>query len=727
MGQQPLSTEFALAPNGSAAVVPNRMDLDETTLLANLRAVQNAGGLPMDGALRLLEGAAGTESGPQPVRFPNFSVEMETGTGKTYVYLRTILELHRQYGLRKFLIVVPGVAIREGARKAFDATFEHFRALFGSVPRRCQLYDSARPARLRQFALSDGVELLILTLDAFNKECNRVRRLSEEFDGATPLQLLQATRPVLILDEPQNMESERSVAALASLGPLVALRYSATHRDAYNLVFRLTPGDAYRRGLVKRIEVASVTEAADSGAASIYLEGIRSTARTLTARLRVRVQGVDGLPELRSLAVRAGTSLEEKCGLTEYAGYHVEEIQADRGRVRFANGLELRIGQAAGVSREVLFRAQIGCALEAHFRKQAVLRRCGVKVLTLFFLDRVDNYATEDGLVRRLFREEFLRLREAYPEWREVDPDTVQAAYFAQRRRRDGSVDLLDSTDGRRAEDERAYQLIMRDRERLLSFAEPVAFLFSHSALREGWDNPNVAQICTLAAARSELRKRQEIGRGVRLFVNQQGERVTAAELNVLTVIANERYEDFVASLQAETRADTGEVPPPPYRVGGEREPAGEECGARHTSVRSAPPAPRAEPGGAGSEQTADLPAMLGSAELVVELAAGLRRRLGAAGSISVVRGELRLHGDRIAEGPTTSSRQSGGASDFRLPNVVDLIQQRLDEVAPPLRLTRRTVREILDRSGCIHHALDDPHGFARVAASVVIELLQES
>lgn len=727
MGQQPPSTDFALAPNGSAAVVPNRMDLDETRLLANLRAVQDAAGLPMDDALRLLEGTSETESGPQPVRFPNFSVEMETGTGKTYVYLRTILELHRRYGLRKFLIVVPGVAIREGVRKAFDATFEHFRELFGSVPRRCQIYDSARPARLRQFALSDGVELLILTLDAFNKECNRVRRLTEEFDGAAPLQLLQATRPVLILDEPQNMESERSVAALASLGPLVALRYSATHRDTYNLVFRLTPGDAYRRGLVKRIEVASVTEAADSGAASIHLEGIRSTARTLTARLRVRVRDADGISEPRSLAVRAGTSLAEKCGLTEYAGYEVEEIQADRGQVRFANGVELRIGQAAGASREVLFRAQIGCALEAHFRKQAALRSCGVKVLTLFFLDRVDTYATEGGLVRRLFREEFLRLREAYPEWRDVDPDTVQAAYFAQRRRRDGGVDLLDSTDGRRAEDERAYQLIMRDRERLLSFAEPVAFLFSHSALREGWDNPNVAQICTLAAARSELRKRQEIGRGVRLFVNQQGERVTTAELNVLTVVANERYEDFVASLQAETRADTGEAPPPPSRVGGELEPAGKRCEAGRAPHLAPPSVCGDGSGSADPEWTADLEALLASAQLGVELAAGLRRRFGAAGSIAVVRGELRLHGDRIAEGPTTVSRQSGGGSDFPLPNVVDLIQQRLDEATPPLRLTRRTVREVLDRSGCIHHALDDPHGFARVAASVMIELLQES
>lgn len=467
-----VSVAEALAEGRGAGVVANRLDVSPQRLLFRVRAVQRAAGLPELAAW------------PDPEKAPQISVEMETGTGKTYVYLRTILALSRRHGIRKVVVVVPSVAVREGVLKTLRITQEHLGRVLPGIRYRFFAYDGARLARLRTFARSSEVELMVLTLDAFNKARNRMRQPHDAFGGRTPLELLQATRPLVVLDEPQRMESPRSRAALADLCPLLTLRYSATHRRRHALVHRLTPRQAHAQGLVKRIEVAA---------------------------------------------------------------------------------------PAAGLSdRSARIRAQLRTTVTLHLRRQAQLRARGIKVLSLLFVPRVADWVAEDGLVRAHFRRCFDELKGEHPDFAARPAERVCAAYFATQIRRSGSAHAIDSRTGRSAADEDAYALIMRDKERLLSFEEPVCFVVSHSALREGWDNPNVFQICTMATSHSTIKKRQEVGRGVRLAVDQRGHRVVDPQVNVLTVIANDSYEEYVGGLQQEDAQVVGEdaVAPVPRRVG---------------------------------------------------------------------------------------------------------------------------------------------------------------
>src|ERR1700682_113335 len=393
-----------------------------------------------------------------------------------------------------------------------------------------------------------------------------LRQSTARLQGATPLFLVQSTRPVLILDEPQNMESEGRIRALASLDPLFALRYSATHRNPYNLVYRLTPFEAYRQSLVKKIEVASVVKEDDFNQVFVRVDEIRTKAKTVQAKIAVhqRMAGA-GIKE-KAYFFKPGDCLESKADRSEYSSFVIDEINVSEQIVSFKNGIEIGVGQTQGADQAVLFREQIRYTIEEHFRKQKRLQPFGVKILSLVFIDRVDNFlgesathkagSTADGLypgiIRELFDQAFEELKANFPDFRDKKPVDVRAHYFAQKVRRGGATEAIDSTTGQSAEDRAAYNLIMKDKERLLSFDEPTAFIFSHSALREGWDNPNVSQICTLNQTKSETRKRQEVGRGMRLGVNQEGTRLTDDRANILTVVANESYELFVASLQAE-------------------------------------------------------------------------------------------------------------------------------------------------------------------------------
>jgi type III restriction enzyme len=392
---------------GGFAAVPNQLDLDEAALIANLQVVQRENGLPADDVLQLIEESIETVEGRKQVRFGNFSVEMETGTGKTYVYLRTALELYRRYGLRKFIAVVPSVAVREGVLKALKVTEKHLRELYGNTPYRYYVYDSANLSQVRQFALSDGVEIMVMTIDSFNRASNVIRQSTDRLQGETPIHLVQAARPVLILDEPQNMESELRVRALAALDPLFALRYSATHRNPYNVVYRLSPFEAYRQGLVKRIEVGSVVQSDDENLPFLRLDQIRAEKRTLTARIALHKLMKNGTVKEQVVTVRPGGRLEENAGRPEYAPFVVDEIDAAAGVVTFANGDELRLGETKGADKDAIFAAQIRYTVEAHMRRQARLRGAGIKVLSLFFIDRVDNYVRDDGIIRRLFKEAF--------------------------------------------------------------------------------------------------------------------------------------------------------------------------------------------------------------------------------------------------------------------------------------------------------------------------------
>ncbi len=457
-GQPRVSTADALRAGAEHGVVANHLSLAPHAMWHNVHRVQRAAGL----ALTEPEAA-----------IPQLSVEMETGTGKTYVYLRTVLELAQRHGLRKAVVVVPSVAVREGVLKTLRITAEHFAALLPGLHYRFFAYDGNRLDRLRAFTRSSEVELMVLTLDAFNKARNRMRHAHDAFAGRTPLALLQATRPLLVLDEPQRMESPRSRAALADLQPSVVLRYGATHRVRHALVHRLTPRQAHVQGLVKRIEVAA---------------------------------------------------------------------------------------PAAGVHDRVLrIEAQVQATVRQHLRRQAELAPRGVKVLSLLFVERVDDWIGPDAVVRQALTRSFDALKHAHPTMAGRTAQSACAAYFAVQRRRGGAC-AVDSRTGHSAADADAYALIMRDKERLLSMDEPVCFVVSHSALREGWDNPNVFQICTLAPSRSQTKKRQEIGRGVRLAVDHSGQRVHDPVVNVLTVVANDSYEDYVAGLQAEDAAGVDEA-----------------------------------------------------------------------------------------------------------------------------------------------------------------------
>jgi type III restriction enzyme len=559
-GQPRIETELHFSPGASSfAAVPNRLDLDDKALLDNLYQVQNRNNITRDASLKRIKASIKVPvsdvypEGEKDAAFDNFSMEMETGTGKTYVYLRTALELYQRYSYRKFIVVVPSVAIREGVLKTLQVTEKHFAEVYQNIPYRYYAYDSANLSQVRQFALSDSVEIMVMTLQAFiSKAAAVIYKSTDRLQGETPVYLVQAGRPILILDEPQNMESEKSITALAALDPLFALRYSATHRNPYNLVYRLTPYDAYRNGLVKRIEVASVVKEGEGNQPYIRLVKVEAKKKTITASMIVHQLMKSGTITEQPVTVKPGDKLQEKTGREEYAGYEIEEINPGEQCVRFANNQELAVGSEIGADKDALFEAQIHYTIEQHFRRQQKLKAQGIKVLSLFFIDRVDNYAAADGMIKRLFNEAFNALKLVYPDWKDRSATEVQAAYFASHRTKSGELVLEDSKSGEAEKDTEAYDLIMKDKERLLSFEEPVSFIFSHSALREGWDNPNVFQICTLNQTSSEVKKRQEVGRGVRLAVDQQGERVRDEQTNVLTVVANESYERYVTSLQSE-------------------------------------------------------------------------------------------------------------------------------------------------------------------------------
>ncbi len=706
-GQPRVEVSLQFGGDTHAAVIPNRLDLEPEQLNANLQPLI---GDALDANL--------TES----MEFPNFSVEMETGTGKTYIYLRTALELFQHYGMRKFIIVVPSVAIREGVVKTLQMTEAHFKNLYQNLPYCYYAYDSANLSQVRQFALSGSVEFLVMTLASFNKATNIIQQRTDRLQGDTPIHLIQAARPILILDEPQHMESTLSLKSLANLSPLFALRYSATHRHLYNCVYRLTPYDAYRQGLVKRIEVAGIEKSENTTRAFIEVKSIQSQKTRVTAKLAVHKLQKSGTVKRTTLTVKTGDDLGavRKTNLPEYRGYRVNEIDLSWASVRFDNGIEIRTGESHGADNSDIFEAQIRYTIEAHFRKQARLREHNIKVLSLFFIDKVDNYASEAGIIRQLFEKCFNELKQAagFAAWRALRAADVQAAYFAQSRK-GGKVVYEDSKTGDAQKDAEAYQLIMKDKERLLSFDEPTCFIFSHSALREGWDSPNVFQICTLNQTVSEMKKRQEIGRGVRLAVNQAGKRIPDESINVLTVIANESYTSYIEQLQSEVREELGDV--------------------GHSST----------PADARKRDTARLDKMkvltpefqtlwerikhktryqveIETEALVGAVVAGLDETKILAPTLKIGKGDVvideettRFEGRHSGESHFTY--QLSGRSD-----VLSDIAHRLEHTTPPLRLTRATLLEILKRTEQQRAAIDNPPEFVKVVVRLIREKLRE-
>ncbi len=720
-GQPRVQVELQFAQSGGFAAIGNRLNLDAAALLRNLQSVQRENSLTEDAALEWIDAEIETLVGKQPARFANFSVEMETGTGKTYVYIRAALELFRRYGMRKFIVVVPSVAVREGVLKTFQITEKHLRELYGNLPYRYYTYDSDNLSQVRQFALSDGVEMMVMTIDSFNKASNVIRQTTDRLQGETPIHLVQATRPILILDEPQNMESELRVRALAALDPLFALRYSATHRNPYNLIYRLTPFEAYRQGLVKRIEVAGVEEEGNESAVFLRLDEIRTQKKTLTARLAVHKLMKSGTVKEPIVTVRSGDSLAELTNRPEYASYVVDELDARNRVVTFANGVELQVGEARGADKPAIFEAQIRYTIEEHLRKQARLKDAGIKVLSLFFIDRVDNYARADGLIRQLFHKTFDELKQRYNDWRDVDPARVQAAYFATRRTKAGEVIMEDSKTGESEKDRAAYDLIMRDKERLLSFDEPTAFIFSHSALREGWDSPNVFQICTLNQTVSEMKKRQEIGRGVRLALNQSGERVRDEQVNVLTVVANESYEQYVARYQSEVEAEFGKegLPPQPANA---RQRGYARLRKEYTLK------PEFKELWERIRQKTRYAVKVDSERLIRDVVAELNQAEIRAPRLVIARGRVEAEGAAFTAHRTTERRAPYATDRQPPPNLMEVMANLMEHTTPPMRVTRQTLLEIFKRASLPIQtaALANPYEFATLAVARIKEKLAE-
>jgi len=550
------ASQLGFSELGVSNPIPADLDAFEAATQGNLRAIQERNGIEMSTAL---DGF-------------NFSVEMETGTGKTYVYLRTLFELNKIYGFTKFVIVVPSIAIREGVLASIELLRDHLRSLYDNVPFDASVYDSRYLGRVRQFAASNTIQLLVMNIQAFQKDveevsdptkANVINRAHDGMSGRRPIEFIQATRPVVVLDEPQNMESAGAAGAIERLTPFCTLRYSATHKRPYNRTYRLGPIEAYDLQLVKRIEVASVVADKNPNAAFVRLHAVD----VIKSRAQVTINHGRGKAfKSKTLWLRSGDDLhmlsDER---QEYAnGWIVSDISFRAGAeaVEFTNGSEVTIAQAASSFDEDTRKAQIVETVRQHLDKERMLRPLGVKVLSLIFIDRVANYRAFNegghpviGPIGQWFEEAYrdLASKPRYASLALPPVEKVHGGYFSM-----DNKQRPKDTRGDSAADIGTYDLIMREKEQLLSLDEPMRFIFSHSALREGWDNPNVFQICTLNESRSTERKRQEIGRGLRLPVNQSGERIYDPLVNRLTVIANQAYDQFARDLQTEYEEDTG-------------------------------------------------------------------------------------------------------------------------------------------------------------------------
>lgn len=542
--------EFNLKEQGALNLingVSNNLVLSEEQILSNLQNIQANNEIKVSNQL---EGM-------------HFSVEMETGTGKTYVYLRTIYELNKLYGFKKFVIVVPSVAIREGVLKNLEITHEHFQTLYDKAPINFQVYDSTKPSALRGFATNNNIEVLVINIDSFAKDENIINKPNDKLNGQKPVEFIQATHPIVIVDEPQNMETEKRISAIENLKALCTLRYSATHRNHYNLTYSLNPLKAYDLGLVKQIEVDSIIEENAYNDAYVSVESITATKTKVTAKISI-ISNENGGVKKKSISIKVGDDIYKLSNEREiYSnGYIIEEIDAVNQCIAISNGNLLYRGDSQGGLTDEVMKFQIRKTIEEHLKKEKRLNKLGIKVLSLFFIDKVANYKSYDSSgnpMKGKFAEWFEEIYQEYiskPAFKDLNLFSVEQShngYFST----DKNGRIKDTNGETKADDE-IYNLIMKKKEELLDLNTPLRFLFSHSALREGWDNPNVFQICTLNETKSEIKKRQEIGRGLRLAVDQTGKRTYDPNINRLTVIANESYDDFAKALQKEIEDDCG-------------------------------------------------------------------------------------------------------------------------------------------------------------------------
>lgn len=584
---QPFSQgfEYRIDPGSVQAQTTQRVDYDDTgfkntalalnesQLLENIQSVQKRQNLPLSPQLVQSDIAA-----------VNLDIEMETGTGKTYCYIKTIFELNKRYGWSKFIIVVPSIAIREGVYKSLEITAEHFLESYHKRAR-FFIYNSKQLHHLESFSSDASINIMIINVQAFNATGKDNRRIYEELDNfqsRKPIDVIKANRPIVILDEPQKMEGKKTLDSLKKFEALMLIRYSATHKTTHNKVYRLDALDAYNQKLVKKIAVRGISVKGLAGTnAYLYLEGIEVSKQSPVARLEFEISQGTGIKRILRKLKKGDNLYDLSHELEQYKqGYTISDINALNDTVCFTNGIELQAGEALGdVNETTLRRIQIREAIRSHLEKEQALFKQDIKVLSLFFIDEVAKYrqysdtGEEKGEYAQIFEEEYqqcvnelgLLLQPKYHEYlNRISVEQTHNGYFSIDKR---SKRIVNSSTNRTGEcdDVNAYDLILKDKERLLSFQEPTRFIFSHSALREGWDNPNVFVICTLKHSDNTVSRRQEVGRGLRICVNQYGERqdnpVTVHSTNILTVVANESYKDFVAALQKDMKEALADRP----------------------------------------------------------------------------------------------------------------------------------------------------------------------
>lgn len=681
--------------------VSNNLILSEEQILANLKSVQETNEINVSNKLDGM----------------NFSVEMETGTGKTYVYLRTIYELNKLYGFKKFVIVVPSIAIREGVLKNLEITHDHFQTLYDNIPVNFQVYDSTKVSTLRGFATTNNIEVLVINIDSFAKDENIINKPNDKLNGQKPVEFIQATNPIVIVDEPQNMETEKRVAAIDNLKALCTLRYSATHRNLYNLTYSLNPVKAYDLGLVKQIEVDSIVEENAYNDAFIAVESITATKTKVTAKVSINSNEQGGVRK-KTITVKVGDDLYKLSNDREiYAdGYIVEEIDAINQCISISNGNMLYKGDSQGSLTDEVMKFQIRKTIEEHLKKEKRLNKLGIKVLSLFFIDKVANYRNYDTVgspVKGKFAVWFEEIYQEYiskPAFNELNKFPIKEihnGYFSQ-----DSKGKIKDTSGETKADDDTYSLIMKDKEKLLNLDNSLRFIFSHSALREGWDNPNVFQICTLNETKSEMKKRQEIGRGLRLAVDQTGKRTYDQNINRLTVIANESYEDFAKTLQKEIEDDCGveftgriknkrERTAIKYRKGFEADPKFLEIWEKlkkKTTYRV-------------DYKTDELITLAAkSIKDLPEIKAPSIRSTKVQISMSDEGVDTMYAGDKV---------ESYDTYTWKIPDVLGYIQSKTE-------LTRSTIQEILSKSGRIEDILINPQLFLDLATQAIKRTLYD-
>jgi type III restriction enzyme len=734
---------FAGQPRHDTAGGANaEIALSAEQLLRNIRAVQRDRGLPMSSAL------AGSPAASTP-NTPNLDVEMETGTGKTYVYIKTIMELNKRYGWSKFIVVVPSVAIREGVFRSFATTSEHFRLAYGSKPKSF-CYKSSLLPELERFAADSGVQVMVINVQAFNatgQDDRRIYDVLDAFQSRRPIDVISASRPIVVIDEPQRIGAAKSLAALSRLNPLIVLRYSATHRVAHDKVYRLDALDAYQRKLVKRIAVRGITVRGLPGAAAyLYLDGIEiAHGARPRARVELEVRSASGISRVVKRLGLGADLYGLSGGLDAYRGLVVTDIDANRDVIELGSGAVIALGQVtADVTDEVKRRIQIREVIRAHLEKERSLFPRGVKVISLFFIDEVVKYrdygaADALGAYARVFVAEYRSQVDELVAALATDPaaeaylgylagipvESTHRGYFSIDKRTGRLVDGDVKRSGESA-DVAAYDLILRDKERLLSLDERVRFIFSHSALREGWDNPNVFVLGMLKKSDNTVSRRQEIGRGLRLSVDQRGDRTddpaTVHEINELTVVTDESYTAFVDGLQREVGGSLGP------RAGG----AGGAGSAGETSGAGGYPRPadgrrRKRSQRSGESQRPPRLARrvpVDSEALIAGCVAALNGRLTVAAQRYVVQQGAQppagLDGQAEAGFTATGSSARTETTSASSQVAYDLI----GEIAGQTHLTRRTVASILRRvsSGTFARYRQNPAQFIAESARLINE-----